>query len=197
MSETGSASRMSNRTLATGVFRAWGVMWAIYALVGLPQFVNTLIRNPYGNQQDYRQFFLSSSAISLGIQIIVAVFLLRQASWLAEIVFPMEQELSLSLGAADLRAVLFATVGLYFLIDGARRLLGGGATLLVRPRGDGRTPVEYLWERQIEGLGMGLAGIVAGAFLLFGRGGSWRGIQGGYDRVFGLKHPADDGRDDG
>ena len=58
MSETGTANRMSNRALAIGVFRAWGVMWAITALVAIPQFVNTLIRNPYRNQgEGYSQFY--------------------------------------------------------------------------------------------------------------------------------------------
>ena len=199
MSETGSASldKMSNRALATGVFRAWGLMWAITALIALPQFVNTLIRNPYRSQgEGYSQFVLSSSATSLGLQIVVAVFLVSRAAWLAEIVFPIEQDLTLSLGPADFRAILFATVGLYFLIDGGRRLVGTLFRVLARPRGDGRGAVAYVWERQMESVGMGLAAAVAGAFLLFGRAGSGKGIRGVYDKVFGLKETTDEGRDD-
>jgi hypothetical protein len=68
--------------------------------------------------------------------------------------------------------------------------------VLARPRGDGGGAVAYLWERQMESLGMGLAAAVAGAFLLFGRSRSGKGFRGVYDKVFGLKEPTDEGRDD-
>ena len=58
---------MSNRQVATGVFRAWGVMWSIYVLLAVPQFVNALIRSPYsGSDKGTENYFLSSQAISLG-----------------------------------------------------------------------------------------------------------------------------------
>ena len=112
---------MGNRALATGVFRAWGIMWLISVLLALPQFLNSLIRNPYASDQlAMQRFLLSSQAMSIGCEIVVAIFLLRKASWLATVVFPMEGDLGISLGARDLQGVLFSVVGLYFLLDGAR-----------------------------------------------------------------------------
>jgi hypothetical protein len=156
---------MSNRDVATGLFRAWGVIWAVYVLIGLPQLANTLLRNPYGPDQDaMRQFAISSQAISLGCQIVIAVSLLRKASWLAELVFPVEGTTAFAMTAEDLQAVLFSSVGLYFLLDGIQLLAAAGFQVMRRPRDD------YLWQREAERLAMGLAGVVAGGVVLLGRG---------------------------
>jgi hypothetical protein len=182
---------MTNRGLATGVFRAWGVMWSIYVLVAIPQFLNLLLRNPYAwDQKSTGVFAISSQAISIGCEIIVAVFLLRQSAWLASIVFPVEHEMGVSLSPDELRAVLFSLVGLYFLLDGARHALGSLYLLVMRPRADTKGGLEYLWERHPENLVMALGGIIGGALVLFGGGGvrnPWKSIRSSYQRFFGLK----------
>lgn len=187
---------MSNRGLAAGVFRAWGIVWWVYVLVGLPQFVNSLIRNPYRwDEKATEQMFFSSHAISLGCQIAVAIFLMVRAGWLASIVFPTEQEFSAALTADDLRKVLFAAVGLYFLIDGVRYAVSGTYLILTRPRGDNSNPAAYLWRQAPENLAMALGGIVAGGYILFGRGAPRnpaKVIRGIYDRIFGLKDSSND-----
>jgi hypothetical protein len=177
---------MTNRGLATGVFRAWGVMWAVYALVSAPQFVNSILRNPYGSEQvAMRQFSLSASAISLGCEIVIAIFLISKASWLAGIVFPAEEQVHFSISSGDLQAVLFSAIGLYFLIVGLRQIAGSAVSMWARPRGV--VSNDYLWHKVPEQLVMGVVEAAAGAFVLFGRGGG--GPGGLYQKVFGLRRP--------
>jgi hypothetical protein len=187
---------MSNRALAAGVFRAWGLMWSIYVALGIPQFVNTLIRNPYQwEQKGMSQFALSSSAISLGCQVVLAVFLIRQAYWLASIVFPIEQDTAISVSGPDLQTILFCTVGLYFLLDGIRHLVGSGYQLLLRPRGDSRNAVSYLWERSAESLVGGLGGVIVGGYVLLGRGrllSPWKAAVALHKRFLSLRSAPDE-----
>lgn len=187
---------MTNRGLATGVFRAWGIMWSVYVLVALPQFLNSLFRNPYAwDQKAMERFLVSSQAISIGCEIIVAVFLLRKASWLATLVFPVEGDLGISLGAEDFQAVLFSVVGLYFLLDGARYSFGSGFQLLTRPRGDDQAAVAYLWQKAPESFVRALGGVLAGAIVLLARGrfsDPWRRLRGAYRRLFGLQDSRDE-----
>ena len=145
-------------------------MWSIYVLIGLPQLVNALLRrgHMYGDS-GMENYALSSQAISLGCEIIVVVFLLRKAAWLASLVFPVEREFGVAFSAADFRTVLFATVGLYFLLDGFRHAVGIAYLLATRPRGDSPNAASYLWERNPETLARSLGGIVAGGLLLIGR----------------------------
>jgi hypothetical protein len=165
---------MSNRDLATGVFRAWGVMWWIYVLVSAPQFLNVLLRRPYiGNDSASAGYFLSSQAISVGCQVVVALFLTRRASWLASVVFPTEQPAGFSFGAEDLQGVLFSIVGLYFILDGARHALGSGYQLIVRPSSDPQNAAAYLWRHDPENLVRAAGGILGGTLLFFGS----RGLQ--------------------
>src|ERR1700737_179610 len=144
---------MSNREVATGVFRAWGVMWSIYLLIGVPQLLNALLRhNSAWSDKATESYYLSSQTIALGCEIIVLIFLVRKAEWLARLVFPVEKEMGLSFNAADLRTVLFSVVGLYFVLDGARRGLGSAYQLVARPRGGSQNAAGYLWERDPENL---------------------------------------------
>ncbi len=187
---------MTNRGLASGVFRAWGLMWWIYVLLGLPQFANALLRNPYGaDQAAMRQYAISAQALSLGCQVVIGTFLVRKAGWLAEIVFPVEQEAAFSFGAADFQAILFSAVGLYFLLDGGRHLLGGAAQLMMRPRGNDQNAFGYLWQRNPEQLAMGLGATIAGGLVLFGRGRSlnpWTAVRRLYEKLLGLKESPDE-----
>ena len=187
---------MTNRGLASGVFRAWGLMWWIYVLIGVPQFVNALLRNPYASDQAaMRQYAISSHAISLGCEIVIGMFLVRKAGWLAEIVFPVEQEAAFSLGAADFRAVLFSVVGLYFLLDGGRHLVGSALQLMTRPKGNDQNAFAYLWQREAEQLAIGLGGAVAGGLVLLVGGrfrNPWKAVKGLYLRLFGLRESPDE-----
>jgi len=192
---------MSNRSLAAGVFRAWGLMWWIYVLIGLPQFVNGMIRSPYRwSEKGAENFYFSSQAISLGCQVAIGLFLVVKAGWLATIVFPTEQEFHSAIGADDLRTVLFSAVGLYFVLDGARHIAVGAYQLLGRPRLEDRNAVAYLWEKAPETLASGLAGTLAGAYVLLRRGDLRRplaGVRAIYRRVFGLDERRDDASPDG
>jgi hypothetical protein len=136
-------------------------------------------------------YVLSSDAISLGCEIAIAIFLITKASWLASIVFPEEHEANFSIDATQLRSILFSTIGLYFLLEGGRHVIGGAALLLSRPRSGGnRNALAYLWEREPQGFATGLAGAIAGALLFFGRGGPvrpWSGLKKLYQRLFALK----------
>ena len=187
---------MTNRGLATGVFRAWGIMWSIYVLLALPPFLNSLIRSPYSpDQKAMDRFLVSSQAMSIGCEIVVAVFLLFKGSWLATLVFPVAGDLGISIGAEDLQAVLFSVVGLYFLLDGARYALGGGFRLLTRPRGDDRATVAYLWQMEPESFVRAVGGILAGAIVLLGRGrfsNPWQRVRGVYRRLFSLQDSPDE-----
>jgi hypothetical protein len=185
---------MSNRSVATGVFRAWGVMWWIYILLGLPQLLNGLFRHPYGpDQRAMEQFALSSSAISIGCQIVIAAFLMSKSGWLAEVVFPVEQELHLTMSAEAFRAVLFSAVGLYFLLDGIRHIVGNGYQLLARPHGTDQTGFGYSWQRVPEALATAVGGALAGAWVLFSRGRSpWKAAVSLYRKVFGLSGSANE-----
>jgi hypothetical protein len=181
---------MSNRGLATGVFRAWGLMWSINILLALPQFLNALIRSPYGlDQKATERYFLSSQAIALGCQIAVAVFLIRKASWLAEIVFPVEGEVQISVDERGLRSILFAAVGLYFLLDGFRYAVGSGYQLL-RARGDDQMANAYLLQKVPESLVRAVGGLLAGAIVLLGN--PWKSAKGLYRRLFGLRESSDE-----
>ena len=181
---------MSDRGLATGVFRAWGLMWATYAFVKIPQFANLLIRNPYSGQKEMAPYVLSSEAISLGGEIAVAIFLISKASWLASIVFPEEREATVAVDATQLQAILFSAIGLYFLLEGGRHVVGGAALLLSQPRTGNQNAFAHLWQREPQGFAMGVAGAVAGAFLFFGKGRPvhpWSGLRRLYQRLFALR----------
>jgi hypothetical protein len=186
---------MSNRQLAEGVFRAWAVIWAIDTLIAVPQFLNGVIRTPYsGNEKAMEAYFLSSQAISIGCSIIVVLFLFRKAAWLASLVFPAEQELGLGFTADDLRAVLFAAVGLYFLIDGLRYVIGISFALLVRNRGE-PDAFGYLWHQQPENLVRAVVSTALGAVVLFRRRGGpgfWARIKASYEKKFGLRELPDE-----
>jgi hypothetical protein len=171
--------KMSNRDLATGVFRAWGLTWWIYVLISAPQLLISLLRPPYtGSEGASAGYFISSQAISVGCEIVVAFFLTLKAGWLASLVFPNEQEAAFSFGAEDLQAVLFSVVGLYFVLDGARHALGSAYQLVTRPKGYGENAVKYLWQRDPENLVKSLGGLVGGALVFFGR----RGLRGLWER---------------
>jgi hypothetical protein len=181
---------MSNRGLAAGVFRAWGIMWAVYAFVRIPQFVNLLIRNPYSGQKEMAPYVLSSDAISLGCQVAVAIVLISRASWLASIVFPEEHEANMSFDATQLRSLLFSAIGLYFLLEGGRHVVGGAVLLLTQPRTGNQNAFTYLWQREPQNFAMGLAGAIAGAVLFFGQGrpgNPWSGLRRLYQRLFALR----------
>jgi len=174
-----------NRGLATGVFRAWGLMWWVYALIGLTQILNLLLRNPYKwDSEAMAKFAVSSQLISLGCQVAIAWFLVAKAAWLATIVFPVEQESGIAIGAGELRKVLFGAIGLYFLLEGIQLLAGSGYQLLTRPRG---SAVDYLWRQAPEGFVKGVVSVVAGGLVLLG---PRRGFFGLYERVFGLRDSA-------
>jgi protein-S-isoprenylcysteine O-methyltransferase Ste14 len=170
---------MSNRDLATGVFRARGLMWWIYVLVSVPQLLNMLLRrHSLANDATSASYFVSSEAISVGCQIVVAVFLTRRAGWLASLVFPNEQGAVLAFSAEELQAVLFSVVGLYLVLDGVRHALGSGYQLIVRPSGDTQNAAAYLWQRNPEDLIRALGGIAGGALVFFGR----RGLRNLWER---------------
>src|SRR5262249_16303483 len=89
---------MSNRALAAAVFRAWGVMWALIVMIGLPQLLNSLIRRGgVWSDESVQRYVTSSQAIAVGCEVILVVFLIRKADWLASLVFPVEEPLSLSI----------------------------------------------------------------------------------------------------
>ncbi len=162
-------------------------MWAISAFVAAPQFVLSLLRNPYGSEGlTMRQFSLSASAISLGCEIVIAIFLIVKASWLAEVVFPVEEQANFSISSGDFQAVLFSAIGLYFLIIGLRQIAGSAASMWMRPRGV--VSNEYLWQKLPEQLVMGIAEAAAGAFVLLGKD-RRRGLGGVYQKLFGLRGP--------
>jgi hypothetical protein len=140
-------------------------------LIGAPEMLNMFLRRPnfWGNQAT-ANYALSSQAIGLGCQIIVVVFLLRKAEWLASLVFPTEQGVNVSFGAPDLRAVLFSAIGLYFVLDGFRHAVAGVYLLAKRPHGDSQNAAGYLWDRNPENLIRSTAGLLAGALLLIGPG---------------------------
>jgi hypothetical protein len=182
---------MSNRGLAAGLFRAWGLMWLVYVLIGVPQFVNNILHKGYGAEQEAMQkFSVASYAISFGCELVIAIFLIRKAGWLSEIVFPVEQTAGFTFGAQDLQAVLFSAIGLYFVLDGTRHLAGSAFVLMTRLWGNDQGALSYLWERQPEQLAVGLGGALAGAFVLLGSGrrlNPLKRIRGVYQRLFGLK----------
>jgi hypothetical protein len=175
---------VTNRGLATGVFRAWGVMWWFYAAFAVPRIAAMLAMKPFRSQADGMQWFaVGFEIISLLCTIAIAWFLVARAEWLARIVFPLEQETGLSVGAPELRTVLFAAIGLYFFLDGIQGLAGSGYQLLTKPRGDDPNSFTYLWRRSGETFVQSLIGTFAGALILFRP----RGLAGLYESVFGLR----------
>jgi hypothetical protein len=173
---------VTNRGLATGVFRAWGLMWLVYAFVGLAQLLAQILGKPYKwETAEMASYALSVQVLSVVFTIIIAVFLVVKSSWLATIVFPVEKETGFSIGADELRAVLFAAIGLYFLLDGLQLLAGSGYQLAARFRG-GEKAMSYV-RSSPETFVRGLVSAIVGALVLFGR----RGLSGLYQRVFGLR----------
>src|ERR1700692_585594 len=97
----------TNRDLAAGVLRAWGVMWFVNAAFGCLQFLNAVFRHGYaGSDKGMETYFVSAQALSVGCEVILAVFLFRKARWLARIVFPVEREVGLAFSVQDLQGVL-------------------------------------------------------------------------------------------
>ena len=191
--EATAVPRLSNRQLAVGVFRAWAVVWAVYAALGLFRIANVLIRNPYSGGQPGAGDFAGAEAVWFACQVIVVVFLMRKADWLATVVFPVEGEVGIGVSGADLRAVLFAAVGLYFLVAGASRAVGQLYLWIRDVRAVGR-PLSSAFSP--EGLVSSTVETVLGAVVLFGRRGSsgaFSSVREAYDKTLGLHEPPDPG----
>jgi len=183
--------RLSNRQLAAGVFRAWAVVWAVYALMTLVRLGAWLVHNPYsGSNAAMGGYALSSEAIALACEVLVFVFLMRKSEWLAAVVFPVEAELGTGITGPDLRAVLFAAVGLYFLVDGGQSTIGQLYRLVSRLRsGSSAFQVPAEPERLISAV----AETIFGALVLFrrsGSGGPIRGVREAYEKTLGLREPS-------
>ena len=185
--------RLSNRQLAAGVFRAWGVVWAVYALMTLVRLGAWLVHNPYSGSNaamGMGGYALTSEAIALACEVLVFVFLMRKSEWLAAVVFPVEAELGTGITGPDLRAVLFAAVGLYFLIDGGQSTVGQLYRLITRLRsGSSAFPMSAEPDRLISAV----AETIFGALVLFRRSGSAgpiRGVREAYDKTLGLREPS-------
>jgi len=141
----------------------------MYVLIGIPQLANALIQRGAIGDRASQGYFVSSQVISFGCQVVVTVFLLTKADWLASLVFPVDREISLGLTASELQSVLFAAIGLYFLLDGFRHLVASGYLLATRPRNDYQNSAAYLYQRSPENLARAVGGTIAGALVLIGR----------------------------
>ena len=182
--------RISNRELAAGVFRAWGVFWGFYAALSLVRIAGMLVKDPYASQPGMRQAVLAGEGINLACEILVFILLMRAADRLARVVFPAESELGLSIGAAELGSILFAAVGLYFAIAGARGCVDG----LYRFVAARREGISYSGMSSSGGdparLLASFAELILGAIVFFRGSGRGRGpisaIRDAYDETLGL-----------
>jgi hypothetical protein len=183
--------RVSNRQLAAGVFRAWGVVWAVYALMTLIRVANLLVHNPYsGEQRSIGTYAVTADAIAFACEVLIFVFLMRKAEWLATVVFPVEAELGTGITGPDLRAVLFSAVGLYFVIDGGQSTVGQLYRLVARSR-SGSTA--FRMPPETDRLVSAVAETLFGAFVLLrrpGAGGPVRRVRDAYDKTLGLREPS-------
>ena len=186
---------MTSRDLASGVFRAWAIMWCIYFFSSLLHLLNSVFRHGYASSgKEMEAYFVSAEALSLGIQAVVIVFLIRKAGWLATIVFPMDKEVSVAFTRQDFQSILFATVAIFFILDGVRHLAGAVFQLFRLPpsRASG---FEYLWQQAPEHLVAAVGGIAGGAAVLFLRhedGGILARVFNAYQRRFGLRTDRDE-----
>lgn len=182
--------RISNRDLAAGVFRAWGVFWCVYAFLALVSVVAGLVHDPYPSQAGMRGVYVSGQAINFACELLIFVFLMRRADWLARVVFPLETEMGTGIGAAELRAVLFASIGLYFLISGAVGAVGWLYQLVSLRRGREvpSYPTDYRRVADIAEM------IVGAGVLIWARGsrGSISAMRAAYDRTLGLGDTPDE-----
>ena len=159
---------MTNRGLAAGVFRAWGVMWLFSALLAIPGTLTILASRGSSEDPGVQNYFAWAHAASLLASFAIAAFLLIKAGWLAGRVFPQEESLALQIEAAGLQAILFSVVGLYFALDGVRDLMMSINALLTKPSGDTRPSVEYLFAERWKDLITSLAEIALGIGVFFG-----------------------------
>ena len=181
--------RLSNRQLAAGVFRAWGVVWGFYSAMSLVRIAGLLVKDPYASQAGMRGAVLAGEGINLAVEILVFVFLMRGADWLARVVFPSQSELGLGIGAAELRSVLFSAVGLYFVIVGARGCVDGLYRLVDAWRQRASFSPMSGTSTDPARLAAALAELILGAVVLFGRVGGRGAIsaaRAAYDKTLGL-----------
>ena len=173
---------MTNRSLATGVFRAWGMMWLAYAFLGIPQLLTFLVSKPYSSADSaMHNYALWSYVSALLASLAVSAFLIVRAGWLADRVFTREESLHVGVDGAEFQAILFSVVGLYFALDGLRDLAGSAHILISRPSGDSRGSLEYLWAERWKTLITSAAEIIFGVGLFFGSRGLrnlWRRYRG-------------------
>ena len=169
-------------------------MWAVYALMTLVRLGQFLVHNPYSaTSAAMSGYAVRAEAITFACEVIIFVFLMRKADWLATLVFPVEAELGTAITGTDLRSVLFAAVGLYFLIDGGKSTVGLLYDLVARARsGVSAVPVRP----EPKGLISAVAEMLFGAFVLFRRPGSKdpspaQRVREAYDKTLGLREPAD------
>jgi hypothetical protein len=191
--------RVSNRELAAGVFRAWGVFWGFYAALSLVRIGGVLVKDPYASQPGMRGLAVRGEAINLACEILIFVLLMRGADRLARVVFPSGAELGLGIGAAELASILFSAVGLYFAIAGARGCVEGLYRLVAAWRQQNAYSSMGSMVADPARLAASLAEMILGAVVFFrgsGRG-SGRGpisaVRSAYDRTLGLHDapPAD------
>ena len=165
-------------------------MWAVYALMTLVRVANLLFRNPYsGEQRSIGAYAVSAEAIAFACEVIIFVFLMRKSEWLATVVFPVEAELGVGTTGPDLRAVLLAAVGLYFVIDGGKSTVGQLYRLVSQSRSG--SPA-FRMPPETDRLVSAVAETIFGAFVLFRRPGSGpvRRVREAYDKTLGLRDPS-------
>jgi hypothetical protein len=168
-------------------------MWSIYVILALPQLISALARPSQFGDKATATVAVGSSAISLVCQVIVVLTLIAKARWLASVVFPEEQPFGLSVAPSEFGAILFAVVGLYFMLDGFRHACAAVYLLLTKPSQE--SSIGYLWRQQPDNLVRSLGGAAAGAFVFFGLGrqrGFWRTIGNAYRERFSLKETPDE-----
>src|ERR1017187_5606400 len=101
---------MTNRGLATAVFRAWGLFWAISGCVQFVSFALSLVSKfrPYSQEMQTQYEILQGCGVALTF--FGAVFLFLKSGWLSTIVFPEEAPIGWTVRGRELGAILFCVV---------------------------------------------------------------------------------------
>ena len=185
---------MSVRSIAVGLFRGWGIIWAFDAVMSIPPLILLLASRPYPESgQAMQNYAVMSQLLGIAIGVGGAIFLISMAKWLAGKAFPDEESTPVSFTAANVQAIFFSVFGVYFFLDGIRHMAASAYLLTFKARLDDRSAVDYLWQQDPAALLRAGVGCLLGIALFFGA----RGLREVWERYQGRPRQASVEAEDG
>jgi hypothetical protein len=121
--------------VAALVFKIWGVMWLVDAVVSLINLATQYLSPDFAGDRNLWKYAVRMNTISWAFAVVISIVLVRSAEAIARALFPREESVSAVPDAPALQTAGFSLLAVYLGIWGLRDV-GTGLYALLAPRGD-------------------------------------------------------------